>query len=93
MSRGGCSSGPEEPQHGRKHSYQDCCTEASPALSPRQLPHTGQGSRVATEQDEPRKTINYLCPPKDFFFYSNSGPCGLQSLLNSSDQPKGMNNN
>lgn len=60
-SRGGCSFGPEEPQHGRKHIYQDCCSEASPALSPRQLHHTAQDSREATEQDEPKKTIYYSC--------------------------------
>lgn len=47
MSRGGCSFAPEAPQRGRKHIYQDCCSEASPALSPHQLHHTAQGSRGA----------------------------------------------
>lgn len=60
-SRGGSSSGPEEPRRCRKHIYQDCCSEASPPLSPRQLRHTAQGSREAVEQDEPKKTMYNLC--------------------------------
>ncbi len=57
-SRGGCSCGPEEPRRGRTHTYEGCCSEATPALSPRQLP---QGSRQTAERDEPETTIYYSC--------------------------------